>query len=234
VLLLLPVALLLEDLPRRMWIWLLTPYFLLTLPLWPAWSWAFPKVWLLVGLFLIAGYAEIKVIPLRTALLALTTCVLASAAVAISQRGTFVIHARQITLRRAIYSESPVASPSGLLYESIASDRYVIRRNDKTFAFDGDAFHPSVPDSGKPVYFELAHGGRSVIMRFDEQTGESAALPIDVPYPHEPAISHDGKNLAFISGGTLYTFDGHATRRIAAKAHDPSFMAGDQELVYAS
>ena len=60
VLLILPVALLLDEIPRRRWLWPLTAYVLLTLPLWPAWSWFFPKFWLLLILFLTIGYRELK------------------------------------------------------------------------------------------------------------------------------------------------------------------------------
>jgi hypothetical protein len=230
VLLVLPVALLMDELPIRQWIWIVLPYFLMTLPLRPAWSWAFPRLWLLLALFLIAGYPELRSIPASRAVLALVVIALVGAVKATVQRDDHF--SRAVTEPGAIYSGAPATSPAGLVYESIGQSKYVLRKSGQTFSFDGEAFHPAIPDSGAPVYFELVAGGHSQIMRFDERTGHSEAVPIDAPDPREPATSHDGKTLAAISQGALYVFDGPATRRLAFPARDPSFIPGDHGIVF--
>jgi Tol biopolymer transport system component len=69
---------------------------------------------------------------------------------------------------------------------------------------------------------------------FDEVTRRSTTLPINVPQPREPVISHDGRSLAFVSGDALFLFDGHTTRRLAGAGHGPSFGPGDNEVVFAN
>jgi hypothetical protein len=237
VLLILPVALLLNELAPRLRILVLAGYFLLTLPLWPAWSWAFPKLWLLLGLFLLAGAPLLRAIPLRFAVASFGGCVLLSGAVAMLTMRTSEDEpqkhfARAVTEPGSIYSASPAASRAGLLYESIGQDNYVIRRAGRTYSFHGDAFHPSTPDAGGSIYLELVSGRGSAIVRFDEFTAKATSLPLNVPKPREPVISHNGRSLAFVSGDMLFIFDGHAIRQLAGAAHDPSFVPDDNELVY--
>lgn len=55
ILLLLPLTLLLESAGRRTQVFLVICYALLAIPLQPAWSWLFPKVWLLIALFVVVG-----------------------------------------------------------------------------------------------------------------------------------------------------------------------------------
>jgi hypothetical protein len=238
-LLILPVALLLDVLPFRLSLLTLAGYFFLTLPLWPFWSRAFPKVWLLLGLFLLAGWPELRSITRRAALTMLAVCGILSAVIALVEADAWKEEPNKRFSRTnpesgAIYSASPHTTATGILYESIGPGRYVIRRGRQTFSFEGDAFHPTAPDSGFPLYFELVAGSRSTIRRFDEQTGHSAVVPVDAPNPQQPAISHDGKNLAFISGNALFLFDGQATRRLAGSAHDPSFLPDDRTVAYAT
>jgi hypothetical protein len=238
-LLILPIALLLDVLPFRLRIGTLAGYFLLTLPLWPFWSRIFPKVWLLLGLFLMAGWPDLRSISGRAALTTFAVCGFLSAVIAVAQ-----VHAwKEEPIKRfsranpefgAIYSASPQVTAAGLMYESIGPEQYVIRRGRQTFSFQGDALHPTAPDSGTPIYFELVAGRQSTIRRFDDQTGQSALVPIDAPNPQQPAVSHDGKSLAFISGDALFLFDGQATRRLAGAAHEPSFVPGDRAIVYAT
>jgi Tol biopolymer transport system component len=73
-------------------------------------------------------------------------------------------------------------------------------------------------------------------MRFDPATNELAALPLDMPDPEQPAVSHNGALLAFIASERLYLFDGSRVRPISVsgKAHDPSFGPHDKGIVFAS
>jgi Tol biopolymer transport system component len=230
---------LLNELPPPAWIWVLAGYFLLTLPLWPAWNWMFPKVWLLAALFLLAGWPFLRAIPPSPAVTSFLCCVLLSGAIAIMAVRASAEEPRKrfapvVSERGSIYSGSPASSPAGFLYESIGTEKYVIRRGPQMFSFNGDAFHPSAPDTGGSIYLELVKGQGSAIMRFDEVTGDAIRLPISVPNPQEPTVSHDGRSIAFVSGGALFIFDGYRTRRVSARGHDPSFVPGDNELVFAA
>jgi hypothetical protein len=241
VLLALPVVLLLDEWPRRRWPYVLAPWFLLSLPLRPSWSNLFPRPWLLLFLFLAAGLHHFRSLNRRVvALSALCILTIASggAVLAARFRETPAASAREIALQpEGIYSSSPIVTASGIFYESIASERYVVQRRDgtdvETFAVNGNAFHPSAPDSGSRVWFELFSGGRSSIAFFDFPSRRYGAVSTGHPNPTEPAISHDGSTLAFISNGTLYVSDGHSDHQVStsAPAHDPFFVAGDRELV---
>ncbi len=236
-LLILPVALLFDELSRRCRVPLGAAYVLLALPLWPAWSWLFPKFWLLLILFLAVGYRDLRLIPARQAAVAFGAIVAVSAAAAFGeQSGTYFEHA--VTHPGAVYSDFPVMSRDGLFYESIGQRAYVVRRNSETFALEGEAgeaFHPAAPDSGSPIYFEAVEYRNSRIVRmFDARRSET--VPIGVPNPTEPAVSHDGTKLAVVSADRLYVFDGHSTRGLETPGpvRDPSFAPGDGSVVFAA
>jgi hypothetical protein len=233
----LPVALLLDALPRRYWLWILIAFFLLTVPLRPAWSRAFPRVWLLLFLFAIAGYPELKRIPVRTAGVALAALFVFSAGAAAwqtraSAREPWRHYPLAVNERGAIYSSAPQSSRAGLIYESIGPTNYLLRRDGRTFSFAGHALHPTTPDEGFPVYFELVSGASSRIMSFDERSSGSAAVAIDVPDAQQPTVSHGGRLLTWTSGGGLFLFDGARARRIANAARDASFTPGDRGIVF--
>jgi Tol biopolymer transport system component len=136
----------------------------------------------------------------------------------------------------AIYSSSPAMSHDEMFYESIGASSYVIRNGSKSFEFPGEAFHPAVPDSGAPVFFESLQRSASQIMRFNPLTGEPRPVPTGVVHPEQPAVSHNGALLAFVSEGRLYVFDGAASRAvpISGRATDPSFVPGDGSIVFVS
>jgi hypothetical protein len=230
-LLILPVALLLDELPGHLWIWLLTPYFLITLPLWPVWNQAFPRLWLLIVLFVVAGYDELRSISRRGVLIATAAVLAVSVACCLFEEQPKLFR-RAVTQTGAIYSSAPALSAAGLVYESMGRNAWVLRHGGRTYSFAGDAFHPAVPDSGRPVYFELVSGRHSEIMSLNEETGQAQRVPIDVPDPREPAVAHDGKALAVVSGDTLFVFGGQSTRRLAARAHDPAFAPEDRDVVF--
>jgi hypothetical protein len=131
-----------------------------------------------------------------------------------------------------------VVTPAGIVYQSIARERYLLRwyRDGKTetFVLPGQAFTPSVPASGAPIYFELAKGSVSHIADFHPDSGRVEISPLEIPNPHEPAISHDGKLLAVVSGDSLFLFDGVNTRKLPTPAPvgDPSFVPGDRGIVF--
>jgi len=241
VLLILPVALLFREMPRRQWHFVLGTFVLLCLPLRPAWSWLFPKLWLLIFLFVLIGYRELRAIPGKFAF-ALATIVLATGAIAgVSGTRSYRLqpqaHFATIAVEPgAIYSGSPAMSREGMFYESMGASQYFIRKGRRSFAFPGEAFHPTVPDSGTPLFFESVLETASQIMRFDPENGEGRAVPTGLGNPEQPAVSHDGTMLALISEGHLYIFDGVASRPVPVpgRIDDPSFMPGDGGIVFVS
>jgi hypothetical protein len=70
VLMVLPVVLLLDELPRRDWSYILVPYIIVALPLPPSWNLLFPKAWLLLFLFVRVGWPHLRSINRRAAALA--------------------------------------------------------------------------------------------------------------------------------------------------------------------
>jgi Tol biopolymer transport system component len=142
------------------------------------------------------------------------------------------------TQRNSVYSSHPVPTSTGVFFESIAGEQYAIGRwdgvNFQTLAMDGHMFHPSSSDKGDRVYFERLTNGHSSIGVIDLPEHRNGIVPLDPRDPHDPAVSHDGSKLAFVSMGELYLFDYHFCRKIKtlAPAHDPSFVPGDQGLLY--
>jgi hypothetical protein len=241
VLLILPVALLLDELSLKDWPYVIVPYALLALPLRPAWSSLFPKAWLLLFLFVWSGSRTSSSIEPRSyayGAIAILTIAAGSAVFAVKHPERPAESATQIAIERdAVYSSAPVLTKAGLFFESIAREQYAIGHwngNSETLVMDGHMFHPSAPDSGDRVYFELLVNGHSSIAFIDLRGRSHGFVAIDRPEPCEPAVAHDGGKLAFVSLGELYVLDGRYSRKLKtpAFAHDPSFAPGDRELVY--
>ena len=213
ILLLLPVVLLLDEEPPRSprAVALVLGYVLLALPLRPAWL--FPKVWMLLALFVCAGWPRLRLMSLRVAA-ALTLCALALAIPdARRQLHEYAEEPGQrfervAVERGAVFSSFPVVTHAGLFYQSIDTrkGRYVLRwlhegRNDEV-AFDGQALQPRATRDSEAVEFELVAHGKSTRMRFDATTGEAAqeASPaVAGAEVSHSAASPDGKWLAYES-----------------------------------
>jgi Tol biopolymer transport system component len=101
----------------------------------------------------------------------------------------------------SIYASSPAVSRRGMVFESLGASGYTLNR---TMAFEGHAFHPSVPASGSPIFFELVSKGHSRIMSFDPATHILEGLTPEDMDATSPAVSKDGNRLAFISKGKLF------------------------------
>jgi hypothetical protein len=206
VILLLPIAILLQDSDRRWALVLVVIYVLLCLPLHPGWSWFFPKIWLLFTLYLIAGRKYWQNLSIRT--LSVATPII----IAISLWDAFS-HQRDYNLEPArrfepvelqassIYASSPALSRSGIAFESIGRGGYVLNRN---LAFPGHAFHPSVAESGDLIFFELVADGHSRIASFEPKTKVLERLTPAAADAHNPAVSLDGNKLAYVSRGKLF------------------------------
>jgi Glycosyltransferase family 87/WD40-like Beta Propeller Repeat len=207
--LLLPIALLLRDaeLPER--IYLIVSFVALTFPLGPGWIWMFPRLWVLLGLFLVVGrryFRELSPKLVAGVLLGIAILSLLDA------RRQMVSYAAAPARRYesvafengAIFSSSPAVSKAGVFYQSMGRDRYVLRwlhdAQIEELAFEGHVFHPIAPSPNGPIYFELVAHGASTTMAFDpsKRRADPGHLPNAIK-PSDSVSSPDGRWVAFES-----------------------------------
>jgi hypothetical protein len=205
IILLLPVVLLLEEAGPRESVFLVASYILLTLPLHPIWL--FPKVWILIGLFVFAGYRSWRGMPRRIAVASVLLAALIALVDTKRHMASYASEPEQDFARvaaqsGAIFSSFPVVSPAGIFYQSMGNDRYVLRwlhdsQNEK-LSFEGQALHPRLAADGTAIDFELVENGRSLVMEFDPATGKATPREMPVPADFPDAVtSPDGKWVAF-------------------------------------
>lgn len=190
VLLLLPIALLLECAAARDKALLLLCYLLLAIPMRPSWNWTFPKVWLLGGMFFVALLALKQQSLLRVTV----ASTVLSAAFSFAITGVALFSSGKHTRRRweriavepgSIYSSSPVPIDGGIIYQSISNGRYTLRLRRgqavQTFNIQGDAFDPTFLPPRGLIRFESVSFGKSRSNVLDPETGtvrpSSAAHP---------------------------------------------------------
>jgi hypothetical protein len=187
-------------------------YVLLCLPLYPAWSWCFPKAWLILAMYLFAGRDRWRTLRFKSAAIAIAlACAVAAPVAIIRQRGYEHEPSHQferlVIQKGAVYSSSPASTDRGVFYESMDQGRYAVAWLQGTevrpFRFDGEAFHPASARAGGPVYFELVSGRHSRIMALDITTGNSGMVVSTDFEPTNPAVSPDGRLIAFVTRGTL-------------------------------
>jgi glycosyl transferase family 87 len=184
ILLLLPVMLLLDSEGPMGRLLVLGCYAFAAMPLRPAWVPFFPKVWILLVLYYIAGRHELRLLPLKR---------VAVAAVAVTTASLFIAHRamasyqqepgrhweRILTEPRAIFSGSPAVLQSGIVYQSIGKKHYDLGYlhdgSVKRFAFDGEALLPEALAPDGPVRFELVSHRRSRTMLLDPASGRVSA-----------------------------------------------------------
>jgi hypothetical protein len=205
IILLLPVVLLLEEGGPRQSVFLVVAYVLLSLPLHPVGL--FPKVWLLAGLFAVAGMASWGDMPWEWVVTGLGFAATFGLFIAEPQTRSFASEPAQkferVGVRQgAIFSAYPVVTPVGVFYQSMGKDRYVLRwmhdDRDEELVLDGNALLPRLAADGKSVEFELVDEEGSERMEFDPLTRKSVSLPGEVPgdWAHS-VLSPDGKWMAF-------------------------------------
>jgi hypothetical protein len=248
VLLIVPVMLLLRGMRRTQAIVLLTLFAAVEMPLYPWDAWLFPKVWLLVALWICAGWPwwgrrpglRRAPSPAKPLVAIFCTVALLSAADAWRRYAAYRVEPQQngaqvIADPDGVFSSAPVLQGRSIIYEAIAQDRYLLRENTagaiRTMPFQGEAFHPTAAESG-PVYFELVSGGRSQIYAYN---GEVRPLAIAEPNPREPAISRDGARLAFVSQDRLYVRADGETKRLATgdALSGPAFFPDGAQIAFA-
>lgn len=203
ILLLLPIALLLDEAGWTERVVLISCYVLVTLPLRPAWSSFFPNVWLLLIMFLLAGHQSRQLVRAKQIMAAGALATAIAIPIAWHRQEAYLQEPErrweQIAVQQgAIYSSSPAVLRSGIVYESIGKVHYVLRwfhdgRNEE-IAFPGDAFHPVAQSPDGPVQFELVAHGASRTMLFDVLTRKLVRGSLEPSEQGSPsAISPDGR-----------------------------------------
>jgi hypothetical protein len=205
--LLLPIIFLLEEASPREQTALLACFVLLCSPLPSRLDLFFPKVWLLLGLYVIAGRPNWRL--LRPSLVVATSTIIVLAALLDANR-----HIRsyrnepgqrfeRIAVEKGeLFAGSPAISAFGLFYQSMGKDRYLLSwmHGDQIekISFEGQVLNPFASADGR-IRFELVSGGHSRMMEFNPLNHEVSRLSSGVPAEMEPEskVSPDGKWEAF-------------------------------------
>jgi Glycosyltransferase family 87/WD40-like Beta Propeller Repeat len=209
IVLLLPIALLLVDARPYERVALIVAYVLLADGV-PLLSY-FPKVWVLLGLFLFVGWPYWRGLRMKT---------LAPVFAAVAIFAAFDAHRHILSLaqepisrfepvaaeRGGIFSDEPVVSNAGLFFDSIGHDRYELRwmhdgRIEELF-FQGEALHPRTTTADGPISFELVAQGESRAMQFDPSTHTLRYATELPPRADDREPSPDGRWIAYTSNTT--------------------------------
>ena len=203
IVLLLPLMLLLEDAGPRLGAILVALYVLITLPLY---SLGFPNVWLLSALYLIAGWPCLRQVSWRIAVG--MTALVAVVSILDANRHMYAYgkepgqHFERVAVEDgALFSSFPVVAKAGVFYQSIGSDRYVLRwlrgNQIEKISFEGYALLPRVAPDGESVDFELVANRASTMMRFNPLTGKATSTTMPISNgPSGIAVSPDGNWVA--------------------------------------
>lgn len=245
VMLLVPVAFLFGTAGKWLRLALVAIYLALTLPLPAAWSGFFPTVWILLASYVALGIEYWRKLRPTIAVLAGLAIICAVGFSANQRLSSYHREPPQKFERvadklHAIYSASPSASRQGIVFESIGDGRYELEQwsplGRQTFAFEGQAFHPSVSISGATIYFELVAGGHSQIMRYQPST-KSLEAPVATSFDAtHPTLSPDERELAFLAGDRIIIYSGGALQAInvAEPVHDVAWFPTSQRLFFSA
>ena len=250
ILLLLPIALLLHDAKPWPAFYLVASYVLLTFPLRPAWL--FPKVWLLLALFLAVGWKYWRGLSSKlmmcAAALVLGFALLDAKTHMYSYEQEPEQHFTQIPPgSRSVFSSFPAITRAGLFFQSMGADRWVVRRlhdgQSEEISLPGHALRPMALHDGA-ISIELVAHGTSQMVRFDPATKTVDPIPMSVPINDtESALSPDGKWLAFTSEDTgakhLWLRSVASGQRMLLTGGNcnsswPAWQADSRSLVFAS
>src|SRR5215471_17137816 len=243
ILLLVPVALLLKGASRLWGAGLILLYIAVELPLYPWDARFFPKAWLLLALAIYAGSRCWTSFGPQAVIATVAAILVVAAADTVRRMHDFGIEPPQVAAHATIdagsnFSSFPAPTASGLAYQAMTWTRYGIRRTGKAgrqeFSFDGDAFHPTATQNGDAIYFELVSDGHSRIARLQPPSSEIAIVVGPEWNPTEPAISPDGTKLAFVSGRSLYVWEGDRHSRVATgEVSAPAFFPDGTRIAFA-
>ncbi len=240
IVLLLPIALLLEK-ARRVWfIALVAAYLLLSVSLPRSLNPFFPTLWILVALYVAIGMSYWRNLRPAFVTIAIACIVIFSTVSTIRRVKNFCLAPPQKFGRihvdpHAIYASSPAVSKNGVVYESIGKGRYELKEWQDgelhNLAFEGHAVHPAVPLSGDSIYFELIANGHSQIMRY-----RLASKTLERVVPADsirPSVSPDDDEIASIASGRIVISTGK-TISGPTPVHDVAWFPKDHRLVYSA
>ncbi len=246
VLLLVPVALVIRGTDWRRVALAIAVYVLLCAPPRPWWMAFYPRVWLIAALYVAIGskyWGELRWKQVMAAMagvcfIALTGAWFEKSADEKAPPAKWNAFAPEAG---TIYASNPAASTESVVYEEIEGGRYVLKRiaggDSELLRFDGQAFHPSVPAAGGPlIYFELVTDGHSRIVCYNRETrGFSYVSPEELDGT-KPAVSQDGRRVAFLSHGGLMVAQDRAVRRVRAPGPvtDVSWFPDGERLAVAA
>ena len=180
ILLLLPVMLLLENEGPAGRVMVIACYALAAMPLRQAWMPFFPKLWVLLALYFIAGRGRFGSMPWKRVAVAGLAVLAVSGMAAHRAMASYEQEPgrrweRILTEPKAIFSSSPAVLRSGIVYQSIGARHYELRYlhegHIERFAFDGEALLPAAMGLSGPVRFELVSHRRSRAMLLDPSVG---------------------------------------------------------------
>jgi hypothetical protein len=252
ILLLLPLSLLLAGATWQKRTLLLICYAISAIPMRPSWSWLFPKVWCLLALLFLAGDGYWQRLKWKPALVSAAAVVFSATLLARNSLVSYWQEPGQIwepfaVEHGAIYSSSPAVLRSGVIYQSIGADRYILRWKHngsiERFVFDGEAFHPVALSPDGPIRFELVAHGISTMNLFSPATGRTIRIGPGADPIDEVAVSPDRKWLAFThpSAGTtqvwLRKVDGGQLTRLTGgncNSFAPAWELDSQSILFAS
>ena len=217
VLLFLPIVLLVDVASRHARMLIVLSFAFLAAPNVKMFAWFFPKVCVLIILFIAVGIHYFKAITPGMATLVAAAVFLISAMIAHQQwqsyrqepNQQFALVKRE---RGTLSSLSPAITRSGVFYQAMGKDRYVLHwlhddGNIEELVFDGQALAPVAENPDGPIRFELVSHGRSKFVEFDLRTRETRALASEaVPNTRSGegrrTWSPDGRWAAWVSDAT--------------------------------
>jgi hypothetical protein len=244
ILLLVPITLLLQGASFSWSAGLLLLYVLIGNGLRPWNAWLFPRLWLLLALLAYAGWRQLSAIPRASIMSLLVILVSVSLVDAWRRSSGYNAEPPQSAAHAkidpgSIFSSAPAVHGERFVYQAIAEGRYLIRARDtggvRTFAFDGQALHPTIDERGGPIYFELVANRRSRICAFDRVSRRLDVVVGPELNPTEPAVAPDGSRLAFVSNGSLYVQE-EGRLSILVSSHSvsgPAFFADGRRIGFA-
>ena len=209
-LLLFPVTILLKDAPFWKQVFLVACYILLNIPLQPLWL--FPKVWLLLALFIVAGKDQLRSIPLKWAAAAGAFIVLISLVDATIHMRAYADEPGRRYPQIASNSESllasyPAITKFGLFYQCMGSDKYYVLcwshdGHIEKISSEGQALQPQALSINGPIEFEFVANRKSSWLQFDPVTRKLAPSPTAPNSIREEnrVQSPDGKWIADVRG----------------------------------
>ncbi|HEY1214883.1 MAG TPA: glycosyltransferase 87 family protein, partial [Bryobacteraceae bacterium] len=252
ILLLLPLSLLLANANRQKRTLLVVCYMITALPMRPSWSWLFPKVWCLLALLVLAGDGYWQRLKRKPVLFSAAAIVFSATLLARNSLLSYRQEPGQVwepfaVQHGALYSSSPAVLRSGVIYQSIGADRYILRWEHhgsiEPFVFSGEAFRPVALSPDGPIRFELVAHRTSTTNLLNPVSGKTVHGEAAPDHVDEEVVSPDRKWLAFTrpSSGTtqvwLRKLDGGQLTRLTGgncNSFAPAWELDSEALLFAS